>query len=200
MIRYKSTFLMLFATAVVLLSVTLLGVTATVNGQSDDGRLNCDEAAPVVLYCDAESLEVFWVADGDSNLILEIPYEDIDSISQPDPATRIGGTANGLVDVYVLDTWEIQVNVSNGDEMWVARWWDCPSEPAEVEVYSKLTGELLSWERDTCGIPEPEVEYCTYTSPYTDDEEAETGTAPCDELCEWEGGLWYCDDLPELPV
>lgn len=156
MSRYKSTFLMLFATAVVLLSVTLLGAASTVVGQSDDGRLNCDEAAPVVLYCDSEYLEVFWVADGGSELILQVPYEAFDAVSQPDPATWIAGTDNGLVDVYVLDTWEIQVNVNNGDELWVARWWDCPSDTAEIEVYSKLTSELLSSTEGTCGIAEPE--------------------------------------------
>ena len=194
--NHKSLFLMSFVLTAVLLSAALFGAATPVAGQSD-GRLNCDEAAPVVLYCDGEKLEVYWVADGGSELVLEVPYEELDAIDKPDLATWIAGTANGLVDVYVLNTWEIQVNVTNGDEMWVARWWDCPSEPAEIEVYSRVTGELLAWEQGTCGIDEPEeeIEYCEYNGP--DDQ---TGTAPCDELCEWDGGLWYCDDLPLVEV
>ncbi len=143
----------------VIFSAALLGGPQPVAGQSDDGRLNCDEAAPVVLYCGGDSLEIHWVGpDGAIDLVLEVPYEDIDSISQPETATRIAGTDDGLVNVYVLDTWEIQVNVFNGDELWVARWWDCPGGPAEVQAYSLLTGELLSWEQDTCSLPEVEEE------------------------------------------
>ncbi|MBN2472625.1 MAG: hypothetical protein JXN59_18015 [Anaerolineae bacterium] len=193
----KNLFMLLIALGVVMFSAALFGVAEPVVGQSDDGRLNCDEAAPVVLYCDGESLEVYWVGEGGAiDLVLEVPYEALDAISQPDPATWIAGTDNGVVNVYVLDTWEIQVNVFNGDELWVARWWDCPGGPAEVEVFSQVTGERLSREIDTCSMPvSDEVPYCDYISPYS----AVPGSAPCDQLCEYgEGGdLWFCDDLCE---
>ncbi len=195
----KSLLMLMLAVGAVLFSAALFGEASPVAGQGADGRLNCDEAAPVVLYCGDEGVEVFWVGQGGAiDLVLEVPYEDLEEVSQPDPATWIGGTANGLVNVYVLDTWEIQVNVFNGDELWTARWWDCPGDSAEVEVFSQVTGERLSWEYDTCGLPEAGegVLYCDYISPYTE----APGTTTCDELCEWgEGGdLWFCDDLCEI--
>lgn len=143
---------------IALLGAMVLGGASPVAAQSDDGRLNCDAAAPIVLYCAGDYLEVYWVAGGSSELVLKVAYADIEAIGVPDAATWVAGTENGSVDVYVLDTGEIQVNAYSGDEMWVARWVGCSSAPAEVEVYSTLTGEQLSAAKDTCTMPEPEVE------------------------------------------
>lgn len=194
----KSLVLLVFVLVGVTLSAALFGATLPVAGQADDGRLNCDEAAPVVLYCDGQGLDVYWIGPGSAiDLVLEVPGAELD-IDQPETATRIAGTASGLVDVYVLATGEIQVNAYNGAEMWVGRWQDCPGGPAEVEVYSLLTGELLSREKDTCSLPvvrqvvpptlaptpEPTATQVPMCQAYASSFDPTVVTVPCDEVCE----------------
>lgn len=188
----RKTILMLAALAVVLVGASLFGGGQVAVGQGPDGRLNCDEAAPVVLYCGETGIDIYGVGPGGVDLVLTVPYENLD-ISRPQTYTKVGGTLDGRIGVYILNTWQIQVNVINGNELWTARWWDCPRDSAEVTVFSLLTGEQLSWEKDTCGVPAPEetAPLCEYINPYTE----ERGTTYCDLLCEWEGGLWWCDDM-----
>jgi len=191
MLIRRKTLLMLAALAVALAGVSLSGGGQVAVGQGADGRLNCDEAAPVVLYCGETGIDIYGVGPGGAELVLTVPYENLE-ISRPQTYTQVGGTEDGRIGVYILRTWQIQVNVINGNELWVARWWDCPLDSAEVEVYSLATGERLSGEKNTCGVPAPESQepMCEYTSPT-----GETGVAYCDLLCEWEGGLWWCDDF-----
>ncbi|GAB4574770.1 MAG: hypothetical protein Kow0077_22940 [Anaerolineae bacterium] len=166
----------LILAAAVLLSIVLLNSPQVTVAQSGDGRLNCDEAAPVVLYCGDLGLDVY---DPEGDLLLRVPYDDLD-VARPATYTQVGGTPDGSIGVYVLSTWEIQVNVENGDELWTARWWNCPGGPAEIEVFSMLNGERLSWEKDSCNLPD-EVEMCEYWvwPPQTE----ETDSAPCSEVC-----------------
>ncbi|GAB4574800.1 MAG: hypothetical protein Kow0077_23140 [Anaerolineae bacterium] len=133
----------------VVLALMLVFASQVAVGQANDGRLNCDEAAPVVLYCGLTGVDIY---DPDGDLILVVPYEDLD-IGIPAVNTKVGGTADGSITVYRLTSGEIQVNVINGNELWTARWMDCPSVPAEIEVFSRVTGERLSWERDSCNLP-----------------------------------------------
>lgn len=194
----KSLLMLVFVLVGVTLSAALFGATLPVAGQADDGRLNCDEAAPVVLYCDGKGLDVYWIGpDSAIDLVLEVSGAELD-IDQPETASWIAGAANGLVDVYRLATGEIQVNAYSGAEMWVGRWQDCPGGPAEVEVYSQVTGELLSWEKDTCSLPvveqvvpptlaptpQPTATSVPMCQAYTSSYDPTIVTVPCDEVCE----------------
>lgn len=155
MLRRKGNLLFLsIAIMGMILGGTLLRAAIPAVGQSDNGRLNCDEAAPVVLYCDAERLDVYQIdANGAGNLAFTVPVSDLDS-APAGVTSWIAGTDDGLLDVYVLETGEFQVNAANGGELWVGIWQGCPGETAEITVYSRVTGKQLSHEQDSCGQPE----------------------------------------------
>jgi hypothetical protein len=154
MLSRRSTLLVVAMLVVSLFAIGLTGIPQVATGQAADGRLNCDEAAPVVLYCGADGLDVYGVGDSLNELLLRVPYEDLD-IAQPATMTQVGGTSDDGISVYILETGEIQVNVINAarGELWTARWADCPGGPAEIRALSLATGEQVGWEKDSCTLP-----------------------------------------------
>jgi hypothetical protein len=150
MVRWRFVVSSVSAAALVLLSVVLLAGSFAAPALAD-GRLNCQNASPVVIYCNEYGIEI-WDTSGQE--VLFVSSDDIDAVGIPDENTLIAASDDMRIRVYRLATGEFQVNVYNGLEEWVAIWEGCAPESADVKAYSLLTGELLS-DEDGCEVIEP---------------------------------------------
>ena len=148
----RKLFVVLPLLAVVLVAAALLFTTSQIAlSQSDDGRLNCDAAAPVVLYCSADGLDIY--APGGNDLLLRVPQAALDAAAPDEGYIELAASADGSVAAYLLSTGEIQVNALNGGELYTAQIWGCPAIAAWVKVYDLDTWGLLSSRYGGCDAP-----------------------------------------------
>ncbi len=114
-----------------------------------DGRLNCQNASPIVIYCTRQGVDIY---NTEGDLLLRVSHLTIDATGVPGENTLLASSADGNVRLFRLSTGEFQVNAYHGSEEYVAIWHGCDNARADIKNYSRLTGELLS-DDDGCIFP-----------------------------------------------
>lgn len=181
---------------VLVASVLLLTSPQVVQGQSDDGRLNCDAAAPAVIYWTADGLEIYAV-DG-NDILLHVPQSVLDTAAPEEGYIELAANADGSIAVYLLSSGEIQVNIVNGDELYSTGFLTSSADPAWVNVYDMATWDLLSSGYGSCAetaeivcwirIADPVSPYMVYPCLSVQTELSEDCT-----LTHADGNNWYYD-------
>ncbi len=131
------------------------GYTLTVNGAGQppaggsyippDHRINLDQAAPVVVYCQSYGIDIYARnADNRFLLALQVLRGAYESLGTPTENTLLGSNADGSVRLFLLSTGEFQVNAIRGNEEYVMIWTGCPAGALDISVYDRTTGALLA--------------------------------------------------------
>ncbi|GAB4573370.1 MAG: hypothetical protein Kow0077_15570 [Anaerolineae bacterium] len=157
------TFRTLLFIAIVVMGLLALGLNLADPGppqavQADGAsRINCHNASPIVIYCSRLGVEVY---SPTGQLLLFVSSDEIEAAGTPATNTLVGGV-EGQLAMYVLSTGEYQINYWGASELYTAIWTGCYYGSADIKVYDRATGALLSdddgCEILTCG-PEPAVE------------------------------------------
>ncbi len=101
-----------------------------------DGRLNPEPAAPLAIYCDADSVYAYIPG------YLEFDFA-LDQVGEAGASTLLTTGVSGAR-LYRLNTGELQVNFLHGGEEYVFTWDGCPATRAITRVYDAATRALLA--------------------------------------------------------
>jgi subtilisin-like proprotein convertase family protein len=101
-----------------------------------DGRLNPEPAAPLAIYCDADSVYAYQPG------FLEFDFA-LDQVGEAGASTLLTTGVSGAR-LYHLNTGELQVNFLHGSEEYVFTWDACPATRAITRVYDAATRALLA--------------------------------------------------------
>ena len=186
----RKLYLTLSLLAVALVAGVLLLTTPQVaQGQSDDGRLNCDAAAPAVIYWTANGLDIY--ALGGNDILLQVPQSVLDTAAPEEGYIELAANADGSIVVYLLSSGEIQVNIVNGAELYSVGFVTSSADPAWVKVYDMGTWELLSSGYGSCAMPTAVVCWASMGEGYKEVPCELIQSEPSFELVLIEGSNWY---------
>lgn len=102
-----------------------------------DGRLNPEPAAPLAIYCGANSVHAYLPG----TLEFDFPLDRLGDAPAQNTLLAEGPTGARL---YRLSTGELQVNMLHGNEEYVFTWDACPATITTTRAYDVTTRALLS--------------------------------------------------------
>lgn len=126
-------------TKILIIVAALLVGALSVGAQADDGRVNPLPAAPVAIYCNWNTIDVYVINpwNGKGELTLSMTFDEIYADAQ-------AGAEVAWVDGVRLsftNDWAYKVEFPQADgtiyQFW---WWNCPISYGEEYIYDPATG------------------------------------------------------------